>query len=136
MMGRRAQTSERFTHVANLMLRGVLVSKPEHVKPAEMRQAVSRTLDALRRDVINDDPALYRALPERIGAACAATGRCRVAVPPFATVRFAGSGASDPEFRHPVSATQMAVPHRRRRLRRLRLGQRGFRDARKGTDSP
>jgi hypothetical protein len=71
-MGRRAQTSERFTHVANLMLRGVLVSKPEHVKPAEMRQAVSRTLDALRRDVINDDPALYRALPERIGAACAA----------------------------------------------------------------
>jgi hypothetical protein len=32
---------------------------------------MSRT-DALRRDVINDDPALYRALPERIEAARAA----------------------------------------------------------------
>ena len=72
MVALRAQTSERFTHVANLMLRGVLESKPEQVKPAKMRQALRRTLDALRRDVINDDPALYRALPERIGAARAA----------------------------------------------------------------
>jgi hypothetical protein len=37
-----------------------------------MRQALGRTLDALRRDVIIDDPALYRALPERIEAARAA----------------------------------------------------------------
>ena len=51
------------------MLRGVLESTPEQVKPAKMRQALRRTLDALRRDVIDDDPALYRALPERIGAA-------------------------------------------------------------------
>jgi hypothetical protein len=68
----RAQTSKRFTHVANLVLRGVLESKPEQVTPAKMRQALGRTLDALRRDVINDDPALYRALPERIEAARAA----------------------------------------------------------------
>jgi hypothetical protein len=74
MVAPRAQTSESFTHVANLMLRGVLESKPEQVKPAKMRQALGRTLDALRRDVINDDPALYRALPERIEAAHAADG--------------------------------------------------------------
>jgi hypothetical protein len=54
------------------VIRGVLESKPEQVKPAKMRQALGRTLDALRRDVINDDPALYRALPERIEAARAA----------------------------------------------------------------
>jgi hypothetical protein len=60
MIGRRARTSKRFTHVANLVLRGVLESKPEQVKPAKMRQALGRTLDALRRDVINDDPALSR----------------------------------------------------------------------------
>jgi hypothetical protein len=69
MVALRAQTSKRFTHVANLVLRGVLDSKPEQVKPATMRQALGRTIDALRRDVINDDPALYRALPERIEAA-------------------------------------------------------------------
>jgi hypothetical protein len=69
MVALRAQTSKRFTHVANLVLRGVLDSKPEQVKPAKMRQALGRTIDALRRDVINDDPALYRALPERIEAA-------------------------------------------------------------------
>jgi hypothetical protein len=34
-----------------------------------MRQALRRTLDALRRDLIGDDPALYRALPERMEAA-------------------------------------------------------------------
>jgi hypothetical protein len=54
------------------VLRGVLESKPEQVKPAKMRQALRRTLNALRRDVINDDPALYRALLKRIEAACAA----------------------------------------------------------------
>ena len=53
-------------------LAGVLESKPEQVKPAKMRQALGRTIDALRRDVTNDDPALYRALPERIEAARAA----------------------------------------------------------------
>jgi hypothetical protein len=47
MAARRTRNSERFTHVANLMLRGVLVSKPEHVKLAEMRQALGRTLNAL-----------------------------------------------------------------------------------------
>jgi hypothetical protein len=72
MIVRRAQTAKRFTHVANLVLRSVLESKPEEVKAAKMRQALGRTLDALRRDVINDDPALYRALPERIEAARAA----------------------------------------------------------------
>jgi hypothetical protein len=45
MAAGRTRTSERFTHVANLMLRGVLVSKPEHVTPGEMRQALRRTLD-------------------------------------------------------------------------------------------
>jgi hypothetical protein len=54
------------------VLRGVLESKPDQVKPAKMRQALGRTLDALRRDVTNDDPVLYRALPERIEAARAA----------------------------------------------------------------
>jgi hypothetical protein len=72
MIGRRARTSERFTHVADLVLRGVLESKPVQVKSAKMRQALGRTLDALRRDVTNDDPALYRALPERIETAHAA----------------------------------------------------------------
>jgi hypothetical protein len=72
MAARRTRTSERFTHVANLMLRGVLVSKPEHVKLAEMRQALRRTLNALRQDLIQDDPALYRVLPERMEAACRA----------------------------------------------------------------
>jgi len=71
MTARRAQ-SPKFTHVANLMLRGVLESRPQHVRAAEMRQALRRTLDALRRDTINDDPALYRALPERVEAAHAA----------------------------------------------------------------
>jgi hypothetical protein len=72
MAARRTRTSEKFTHVANLMLRGVLVSKPEHVKLAEMRLALRRTLNALRKDLVSDDPALYRALPERIEAARAA----------------------------------------------------------------
>jgi hypothetical protein len=72
MAARRTRTSEKFTHVANLMLRGVLVSKPEHVKLAEMRLALRRTLNALRKDLVSNDPALYRALPERIEAARAA----------------------------------------------------------------
>ena len=72
MIARRAQTSERFTHVANRMLRGVLKSKPRQIIMAEMKQALGLTLVALARDVINDDPALYRALPERIEAARAA----------------------------------------------------------------
>ena len=72
MAARRTRTSEKFTHVANLMLRGVLVSKPEHVKPAAMREALRHTLNALRKDVTGGDPALYRALPERIEAAARA----------------------------------------------------------------
>jgi hypothetical protein len=72
MAARRTRTSERFTHVGNLMLRSVLVSKPAHVKPAEMRQALRRTLDALTKDLIRNDPALYRALPDRIEAAARA----------------------------------------------------------------
>lgn len=69
MAARRTRTSERFTHVANLTLRSVLVSKPEHVTPGEMRQALRRTLNALRKDLTGNDPALYRALPERMEAA-------------------------------------------------------------------
>ena len=42
MIARCPRTSEKFTQVANLMLRGVLISKPEHVKPGEMRQALRR----------------------------------------------------------------------------------------------
>jgi hypothetical protein len=72
MAARRTRTSESFTHVANLMLRGVLVAKPGDVQPAEMRQALRRTLNALRKDVTGGDPALYRALPERIEAAARA----------------------------------------------------------------
>jgi hypothetical protein len=59
-----SQTPERFAHVANLMLRGVLESPP-----AQMRQALRRTLSALLWDEITDDPALYRALPARRAAA-------------------------------------------------------------------
>jgi hypothetical protein len=72
MAARRTRTPERFTHVANLMLRGVLVAKPEHVKPSEMRQALRRTLNALRQGLTRNDPALYRALPERVEAAAKA----------------------------------------------------------------
>jgi hypothetical protein len=64
-----SQTPERFAHVANLMLRGVLESPPDQVKQAQMRQALRRTLSALLRDEITDDPALYRALPARRAAA-------------------------------------------------------------------
>lgn len=64
-----SQTPERFAHVANLMLRGVLKSPPDQVKPAKMRQALRRTLTALLQDEITDDPALYRALPARRAAA-------------------------------------------------------------------
>lgn len=56
MAARRTRTFERFTHVGNLMLRSVLVSKPAHVKPAEMRQALRRTLNALTKDLIRNDP--------------------------------------------------------------------------------
>jgi hypothetical protein len=64
----RKKDAECFGHVANVMLRSVLQADPRHVRPAAMRQAVSWTLDALGRDVINDAvPAL--ALSERIEAA-------------------------------------------------------------------
>jgi hypothetical protein len=76
MIGRRARTSKKFTHVANLVLRGVLESKPEQVKPAKMRQVVGRTLDALRRDVTNDDPALYHACPNVLRPHTRPTGHC------------------------------------------------------------
>ena len=63
------QPRESFAHVANCMLRGVLQAPPNQVKPAQMKQALRRTIAALQRDVISDDPALYRALPERLRAA-------------------------------------------------------------------
>src|SRR5208283_4065781 len=47
MAARSAQTSEKFTHVANRMLRGVLESKPRQVMLAEMKQALGWTLVAL-----------------------------------------------------------------------------------------
>jgi DNA-binding transcriptional LysR family regulator len=72
MIIRRSQTSESFAHVANRVLRGMLESRSGEVEPAQMRQALKRTLAALRRDVITDDPALYRALPARIEAGRAA----------------------------------------------------------------
>ena len=57
-----------FAHVSNLMLRRVLQAEPRHVPASDMRQAFSWTLDALGRDVINDDvPA--DALVQRIAAA-------------------------------------------------------------------
>jgi hypothetical protein len=68
MAARSVQTSESFTHVANLMLRGVLEARPRQVKLAEIRQALGWTLDALGRDVINDDLA-HGALHERVEAA-------------------------------------------------------------------
>jgi hypothetical protein len=72
MIKRRSQTSERFAHVANRVLRGVPGSRSGEVDPAQMRQALKRTLAALQRDVITDDSALYRALPARIEAGRAA----------------------------------------------------------------
>jgi hypothetical protein len=69
MIARRAQTSESFAHVANLMVRGVLESEPAQVTPAKLKQALRQTLDALERDIIDDDPSLYRALPDCIEAA-------------------------------------------------------------------
>ena len=72
MAARSAQTSEKFTHVANRMLRGVLESKPRQVMLAEMKQALGWTLVALARDVISDNPAVARAFHERVEAARAA----------------------------------------------------------------
>ena len=69
MAAQSAQTSESFTHVANLMLRGVLESKPRQIKRAELRQALGWTLEALGRDVIADDPVPGSALLGRIAAA-------------------------------------------------------------------
>ena len=37
---------ESFAHVANRMLRGVLQSPPNQVKPAQMQQALRRTIGA------------------------------------------------------------------------------------------
>jgi hypothetical protein len=68
MAARSVQTSESFTHVANLMLRGVLEARPRQVKLAEIGQALGWTLDALGRDVINDDLA-HGAVHERVEAA-------------------------------------------------------------------
>jgi len=57
-----------FAHVSNLVLRRLLQAEPQRVTTADMRQTLSWTLDALRRDAINDDvPA--RALDQRIEAA-------------------------------------------------------------------
>jgi hypothetical protein len=71
-VARRPRTSESFAYVANRVLRDVLESRSGEVEPAQMRQALNRTLAALQRDVITDDPALYRALPARIEAGRAA----------------------------------------------------------------
>jgi hypothetical protein len=65
----RSQTQDSFAHVTNVMLRGVLESSPNQVKPAQMKQALRRTLTALIRDEAEEDPALYRALPARAEAA-------------------------------------------------------------------
>jgi hypothetical protein len=57
-----------FAHISNLILRRVLQAEPRQVPAADMREALSWTLDALGRDAINDDvPA--RALDQRIEAA-------------------------------------------------------------------
>jgi hypothetical protein len=69
MADQSAPTSESFTHVANLMLRGVLEAKPRQIKRTELRQALDWTLDALGRDVIADDPIPGSALIGRIAAA-------------------------------------------------------------------
>src|SRR5438067_194393 len=57
-----------FPHVTDVMLRDVLQANPRHVKPPVMRQALEWTLDALGRDVINEEVP-PTALEERIHAA-------------------------------------------------------------------
>jgi hypothetical protein len=71
MAAQSAQTSEslKASHTSPTSC-FVACRRPKRGKsPAEMKQALGWTLDALGRDVINDDPAICRALPERIGAA-------------------------------------------------------------------
>jgi hypothetical protein len=60
-----------FSHVTNKMLQRVLQSDPKHLKPGEMRQALGWTLDALGRDVV-DEQIPPAALEQRIREARAA----------------------------------------------------------------
>ena len=90
----------------NDLLRGVLKLRSGEVEPAQMRQALKRTLAALQRDVITDDPALYRALPRALRLAVRPTMRCRAVVPPVATARCAGSGAYNDARTCRTSTTQ------------------------------
>ena len=88
-----SQTPERFAHVANLMLRGVLESPPDQVKPARMRQALKRTLGALLRD---ETPTIRRFIalcPHAVRPPKRRPKRWRAIAPPVATARCAGSGA-------------------------------------------
>ncbi len=52
-----------FSHVANLLLRRVLETRPEELRMPDIEQAVSWTLDALGRDAIREDltAALFEA---------------------------------------------------------------------------
>jgi hypothetical protein len=53
------KAADDFSHVADIMLRGVLQAKPRHVRAADIYQGLSWMLDALGRYVIKDDvPAL------------------------------------------------------------------------------
>jgi hypothetical protein len=44
-----------FSHIANLLLRRVLETRPEELRLPDIEQAVSWTLDALGRDAIRED---------------------------------------------------------------------------------
>jgi hypothetical protein len=93
MIMHRSPTSQSFALVANRVLRGVLESRSGEVEPAQMRQALKRTLAALLRDEITNDPALYRALSARAAAAQRAYQALASNRPPIVTARYAGSGA-------------------------------------------
>jgi hypothetical protein len=67
MVARSPQNSESFARVTDLMLRRVLASGPRQVKAAEMRKAVACTLNAVTRDLLDDDPALNAVIVERKG---------------------------------------------------------------------
>jgi hypothetical protein len=69
-VGQKENPSD-FSHVTNKLLQRVLQSDPKHVKPGEMRQALGWTLDALGRDVI-DDQIPPAALEQRVQEARAA----------------------------------------------------------------
>jgi hypothetical protein len=55
--GRSQSMPTDFSHVANLLLRRVLETRPEQLRVPDIEQAVSWTLDALGRDAIREDLA-------------------------------------------------------------------------------